>query len=114
MTCCRTDNEPSHVRWSAMHAIAVSLAIYVFALTIANSVWGTRHNHSDAIDRGEMHVSFTCMWMCATSSFIAQGDQINSFYWIPYLTVFAISGSYYIQFFLSNIFLRGPPIFTIT
>ena len=91
--------------------IAQSVAIFVFALTVAAPIGSVGHGHHGDTDHAASHSNLVCIWMCAASSFV--GTEGN------YLTVSLIvievaeAGPILplLAYFPQNFQPRAPPVF---
>ena len=50
--------------------VAQSVAVLVFALSVAGPVGAVGHVHHGDTDHAAMHSNLVCIWMCAASSFV--------------------------------------------
>ncbi len=91
--------------------VALMVAVFVFALTLAGSIGSVDHFHSGDIDHAVLHSNLECIWMCAASSFVGVGETHFPFF----RTRKKIADPKSVLVIFENIFSdsepRAPPVF---
>ena len=53
-----------------IYPVSQSLAVLVFALSVAGPIGAVGHVHHGNGDHAAVHSNLVCIWMCAASSFV--------------------------------------------
>ena len=91
--------------------VAMAVAVFVFALTVAGSIASVGHGHHGDTDHSALHASLECIWMCAASSFMGVEDTHLIFSRKGIVIAKVNSPVVLFENLLSNFQPRAPPVF---
>lgn len=89
--------------------VALLLSLIVLVFFLSTPLLATEHNHFSGHDHSVAHSTIECVWMCAASTFTAQGLFLSPFASSPGCFVGTFTETLYSRDLTAIAHPRAPP-----